>query len=464
MTGSDGSLQVVVIETDGLGDRSYLVHDGEVGVVVDPQRDIDRVLSAIDDAGVSVGLVLETHLHNDYVTGGLELAARTGAQYVVAAAEEVGFERRPVADGDVLALGRVRIRALATPGHTPHHLSYAVGSGDVPELVLTGGSLLFGTVGRTDLIDAERTEELSRSQYRSARRLADELHDDVVVLPTHGFGSFCSSAASSGADTSSIGKERAENLALTVDDEDDFVQRLLSGLTAYPRYYAHMGAINRHGPAPLDLSPPEPADAAELRRRIEAGEWVVDLRDRRAFAKGHVAGTVGVELGDPFATYLGWVLPWGTPVTLLGDTSEQVAEAQRAMVRIGIDRPAGAATDPEALAGTLGTGRYEVSDFPGLADQLGEPSLVVLDVRRDDERASGAIESSVHVPLQDLEARVGELPDGRLWVHCASGFRASIAASLLDRAGRDVVLIDDAWERAPDAGLPVMTDGAQEAP
>ena len=123
MTGSDGSLQVVVIETDGLGDRSYLVHDGEVGVVVDPQRDIDRVLSAIDDAGVSVGLVLETHLHNDYVTGGLELAARTGAQYVVAAAEEVGFERRPVADGDVLALGRVRIRALATPGHTPHHLS-----------------------------------------------------------------------------------------------------------------------------------------------------------------------------------------------------------------------------------------------------------------------------------------------------------------------------------------------------
>ncbi len=280
------------------------------------------------------------------------------------------------------------------------------------------------------------------------RRLA-ELPDAVGVHPTHGFGSFCSSASSSGSDASTIGQERQSNLALTLDDEDAFVERLLSGLTAYPRYYAHMATINQQGPAPVDLTVPEPVDPVELRRRVRAGERVVDLRSRRAFAGAHLAGTVNLEVDDSFATYLGWTLPWGTPVTLVGDTAQQVGEAQRQMVRIGIDRPAGAAAGGLASWAAGGEIRsYRTATFAELTDAVSQRAVVVLDVRRDDEWAQGHIDAAVHIPLHDLEGRRAEVPDGEVWVHCASGYRASLAASLLDRAGRTVVAIDDEWAAA----------------
>jgi len=291
------------------------------------------------------------------------------------------------------------------------------------------------------------------------RRLG-ELPDKVGVHPTHGFGSFCSSASSSGSDASTIGQERQTNLALTVDDEDAFVERLLSGLTAYPRYYAHMATINQQGPDPVDLSVPEPVDPVELRRRVHAGEWIVDLRSRHAFAGAHLAGTVNLEVGDSFATYLGWTLPWGTPVTLVGDTAEQVAQAQRQMVRIGIDRPAGAAAGGLVTWGAGGEIRsYRTATFADLADAISERDVVVLDVRRDDEWAQGRIDGAVHIPLHDLESRLAEVPDGEVWVHCASGYRASLAASLLDRAGRSVVAIDDEWAAAAEQdALPISTE------
>ncbi|MFP5254144.1 MAG: rhodanese-like domain-containing protein, partial [Actinomycetes bacterium] len=205
----------------------------------------------------------------------------------------------------------------------------------------------------------------------SVRRLAEDLPAQVEVHPTHGFGSFCSSASSSGSDSSTIGRERDSNLALTLDDEDTFVERLLGGLTAYPRYYAHMGPINRAGPPPVDLSAPAPVDPVEIRRRIHAGEWVVDLRSRTAFARGHLAGTVNLEVTDNFATYLGWTLPWGLPVTLVGDSPEQVADAQRQMVRIGIDRPAGgAAGGPGTWAAGEDLRSYRSATFADLADSV----------------------------------------------------------------------------------------------
>lgn len=457
-----GQARVVTIETPELGDRSHLVHDGRDAVVIDPQRDIDRVLEAASAAAVRIVCVAETHLHNDYVSGGRELAAQTGAEHVLGGAEEVAFQARAAHEADEIPVGELHLRVLATPGHTPCHVAYALLERGRPVAVFTGGSLLYGTVGRTDLAGPDRTAGLTRDQHRSARRLVAELHDDVDVHPTHGFGSFCSSAPPSGAGNSTIGAERKDNLALQIDEEDTFAATLLSGLTAYPSYYAHMGALNRAGPAAIDLSPPARVGPAGLRRRIEAGEWVVDLRPRRAFAASHVRGTVGVELGTSFSTYLGWVLPWGTPVTLVGDTAGDVARAQRDLARIGIDRPAGMAVGGPQAVGDGSLGRYPVSDFPGLAATseeragAGEEPVPVLDVRRDDEWAAGHLAGATHIPLHQLEAGLGRVPGGEVWVHCASGFRASIAASLLDRAGRPVVLIDDDWDRAAGAGLTVV--------
>ena len=453
-------MDVRVISTTELGDRSYVIAAGADAVVVDAQRDIERVLAVADELGARVRLVLETHIHNDYVTGGYALARRTGARYGVAADDTVDFDRVPLCDGDVLEAGSLRVAVLATPGHTDHHLSFAVSDFAEPDgvpAVFTGGSLLYGSVGRTDLIDPARTDELTRAQYHSARRLARELPAEAALYPTHGFGSFCSAGSASGGDASTIAEELRRNDALTTEDEQHFVETLIANLTAYPAYYAHMGPLNRSGPTDPDLTPPRPVDAAELAERLAAGEWVVDLRNRVAYAADHVAATVSVELGDQFSTYVGWLSPWGGPLTLIGESPQDIARARLQLVRIGVDEVAGAATgSPAELAGGQERRSYPRADFARTARELGTDD-VVLDVRRDDEYAGGHVRGAAHVPLDQLISRAGELPPGRLWVHCASGFRASIAASLLERAGRDVVHIDDDYAKAAAAGLPIET-------
>ena len=335
-------VDVIPIDTPALGDRSYLAHDGSVALVIDPQRDIDRVLSLVAARGVRIAHVFETHLHNDYVTGGLALARLTGAAYHVNAADPVAFDRVAVRDGDVIEVSpAMSVQVLATPGHTFTHLSYVLQAAGHSHAVFSGGSLLYGSTGRPDLLGKAHAEQLARAQYGSARRLTAELPGDADIYPTHGFGSFCSATQSAGT-SSTIGTERLVNPVLILD-EDSYVAQTLAGLDAYPAYYAHMGPANAVGPAGPDLSPPRRAGADELRSRIVAGEWVVDLRARRAFAAGHLAGTLSFDLDGSFATYLGWLIPWGTPLTLLGQTPEQVAEAQRELVRIGIDRPRAAA-------------------------------------------------------------------------------------------------------------------------
>ncbi|MFE3653359.1 rhodanese-like domain-containing protein [Streptomyces sp. NPDC057579] len=450
---------VDTIELAGLGNRSYLAGGENAAVAVDPPRDIDQVLAAAARRGVRISHVVETHVHNDYVTGGLELARITGAQYLVPADANVSFARIPVADGDTVEIdpgSRVALAALATPGHTPHHTSYVLREAGRPVAVFTGGSLLIGTVGRPDLVEPRLTERLARAQHASAHRLAAGLPDETAVLPTHGFGSFCSSAQSEG-DRTTIGKEKATNTALTVD-VDTFVADLLAGLEDVPAYYVHMGPANAAGPDPVDLTPPALADAAEIAARLAAGEWVVDLRSRVAFAEGHVAGSFNFEADGKIATYLAWMIPWGKPVTLLAESAEQLAAAQRELVRVGIDRPAAAATGgPDAwLPRGEKPASFPRSTFAGLAAR-GTDDVVVLDVRRDSERAQGWIEGSVHIPLHQLHGRLGEVPPGTVWVHCAGGMRAAIAASLLDATGRDVVAVDDGFDAAADAGLPLTT-------
>jgi rhodanese-related sulfurtransferase len=401
---------------------------------------------------VAISHVVETHVHNDYVTGGLELARVTGAAYVVPAGDTVSYERVPASDGDVLAAGPMRLQVLHTPGHTHHHVSYVLADAEgTVQAVFTGGSMLYGATGRTDLLGAEHTNTLTHAQFHSVRRLADELPAGTAVFPSHGFGSFCAATPTSGT-SSTVGEQAEVNPALT-QDEQAFVDQLIAGLGAYPAYYAHMGPINAAGPDPVDLSTPRAVDAAELATRLEAGEWVVDLRARTAFAAGHLPGALNFELSNNFLTYLGWLYDWDAPLTLIGETEQQVADARRELVRIGVDRLAGAAVgSPEDLAAGQELGSYPVTDFAGLAAQLDHhDDTVVLDARRDDERAAGGVRGSIHIPIHELSGRIDEVPAGEAWVYCGSGYRASIAASILARAGRRPVLVDGGYGD-PDTG------------
>jgi glyoxylase-like metal-dependent hydrolase (beta-lactamase superfamily II)/rhodanese-related sulfurtransferase len=469
------SVTVLPLDTPGLGDRTYLAHDGEVALVVDPQRDYDRVLDLARAAGVRITHVFESHIHNDYVTGGYALAREVGARYLLNAEDPVSFDRVGVRDGDVIAVGdRMRVTVLHTPGHTHTHLSFALSDARAggpagaaePVAVFTGGSLLYGSTGRPDLLGPAHTDALAHAQWHSAQRLARELPDSTAVYPTHGFGSFCSASQSEGT-ASTIGREKLGNPALT-RPLAGFVEELLAGLDAFPAYYAHMAPANAAGPGEVDLSLPSRADAAELRRRIEAGEWVVDLRDRTAFAAGHVRGALSFGLDGQFVTYLGWLIPWGTPVTLLGETADDVAAAQRELVRIGIDRPAAMATgEPAGWAGGEGLRSYPAVTFADLAAEVAAGRRpVVLDVRREQERTEAYLPGSLHIPVHEILGRLDEVPDGTagpVWVHCAAGYRAGIVAALLDARGVGVVTVDDTFDNAGPAGLELVTGRAVTA-
>ena len=461
-----------VLSTSSLGDRSYLAHDGQVAVVVDPQRDIDRILALAGRLDVRITHVAETHLHNDYLSGGLALARLSGATYLVAGHDHVSFTRQPVVDGDKLAVSaRMRLRVVATPGHTFHHLSYVLEGNEGPVGVFTGGSLLFGTTGRTDLLGVEHARALAERQHASIRRLADLLPDGAQVWPTHGFGSFCS-VAQTDATESTIGRERAVNPALCLRT-DDFVRQALADLDTYPAYYAHMGARNAAGAELIDLSPVVPADPADVARRIAVGEWVLDLRSRKAFAQRHLAGTLSFGLDGPMSTWLGWLAPQGEPITLLGESAEQVAAARRELARIGVERAAATAVgQPESWAGGDSTRLTELptATFADLAAALagapphGLPGAdVVLDVRMGNDWRAGHLDGAVHVPLQDLPHRFADVPPGTVWVHCRSGYRAMVAASLLARAGRRAVTVDDDYHAAAGTGL-LIVSGADRKP
>ncbi len=451
--------RIITIETPSLGDRSYLVHDGRNALVVDPQRDVDRVLDVARDEGVTITHVFETHIHNDYVTGGLALAQVTGARYLVNAEDRVSFERTPIRDGDTVSVGdTLSVRAIATPGHTFTHLSYALEEDGESVGVFTGGSLLFGATGRPDLLGPEHTDALVHHQYASAQRLAEELPDDASVLPTHGFGSFCSAGSGGGGDSSTIGAEKKANAALT-DAEEVWVADVLAALEDYPAYYVHMGPANAAGPAAPDLGEPRRVDREAIARSLEAGEWVVDLRTRTAYAAGHVRGSLNIGLDGQFSTYLGWLIPWGTPLTLLGESIEQVADAQRELARIGIDELQGGATGGPRDWSEAAPGTYDCATFADLAQVRHHRKVAVLDVRRASEHATSHIEDALNIPIHQLLERLDEAPTEETWVHCASGYRASIAASVLAADGRRVVLVDDDFdEHAMNGALPVVED------
>lgn len=450
---------VYQLRTAELGDSTYLVVCGDEAAVVDPQRDVERCTVALRELGVRLTAVLETHIHNDYLTGGPELARAHGAAYVVP--DDAGYvgEHRAAREGDEFAVGTVTLRPLFTPGHTPHHLSYEIVAGGQAVAVLSGGCVLVGAMGRTDLVSPELTEPLAHAQYHSARRIG-ALPDPTTVGPTHGAGSFCTSSAAAGETWTTVGRERGRNPAFLAAGEEDFVRRQLSGLSPHPAYYAEMGPINRAGSRPWPARPLEVLQAGTVRDRMRRGVSVVDTRERHEFAAGHVPGSVNIELDGSFSAYLGWLFPFGTRFLLISTTPEEVDEASTQAFRIGIDTIDGRLAN--GIDGWRDAG-LELAAYPSIGmgdlgeDVVGSPDTRVLDVRQDAEWLAGHVPGADHVPIQDVPERARELAgDARTtYVHCASGFRSAMAASLLDAAGAAVVHVDGLFETWARAGHPV---------
>jgi len=451
-------MPVTTIAVPALGNRSHLVHDGRLGVVVDPPRDAAGLERAAEAAGVDIVAVADTHIHNDYVSGGLSLARRHGADYLVAADEPVSFERVGVRGGDVLDYGDLALEVLATPGHTRHHQSFlARVPGETPAL-FSGGSLLLGTVGRTDLVDPRLALHLAGAQWDSARALAG-LAPETLLRPTHGFGSFCAGATAGPApdpDAATVGGQLGTNPAL-VSARAHFAAELVAGFGPFPAYYRHMDPLNRSGGGTPVAA--RPVTAAQVESALRAGAWVVDVRDRARHAAGHLPGSVGFEYGDSFATYVGWLVPWGEDLVLLSDDVETLEHAAHQLAGIGIEG-VGAHVLDEAAALESRFRRVTWDDYRAAAESLTGPRPVVVDVRQQDEWAAGHLPGAVHVPVQDVERVVDALPDGELWVHCRSGYRAGVAASLLHRAGRSVLHVDDVWERVAELAIPTIPAAA----
>ena len=410
------------------------------------------------------------------------LARATGATYVIPTGEPVFFadEFRALGDGDTLRTGRLEITAIATAGHTAHHLAYLVklaGGEETGYLgdhaLCTGGSLLVNSTGRTDLLGPALAETLARSQWRSVRRLLTTLPKHARVLPTHGFGSFCSATPTRGDSTGSqtIGDELERNPA-TILDEEAFVAELLSDPLPIPAYYRHMAPLNRKGQAAPTFAPVQELDLDALTDAVRGSEWVIDLRQRREFARRHIPGSLNLELGGNLTTYLGWLVPWEGELVLLSKDPAEIDEARRLIARIGRDHLSGTAlwrTAEQAPDATLHAGgrplsSYPVASFADLAHAWSEveaSGIQVLDVRHRHEWQAGHLRGARHLALPELLEHRSEVPTTvQVWVHCAGGFRAAAAASILSGWGASPVCIDDSWESARQADLPIVSTGS----
>lgn len=454
-------MDVELVLTPGLGNASFLIGNGREAVVVDPPRDAWRVIAAAKRRRWRITHVLETHVHNDYLSGALELRAAVASEILAPARGRYAFAHRAMDEGDTLDLESFRLTARATPGHTPEHLAWEVTTDDrtSPEAIATGGSLLVGSAGRTDLLGEDKTAELTSAQFRTLRMLS-QLADDVAVLPTHGAGSFCSVGPADGGRTTTIGRERAQNPLLAIDDEERFRATLLDGLGPYPSYYAEMAPINRAGPVVVGRLPePGRVGADALRAAVAGGAHIVDGRDRADFAEGHIPGSLNIELSDSFASYVGWFVPFGSAVVLLlPDPLEMsVPRAMGHLFRIGYDRVVGVLEGGIAAWTEAGgdIARYAVTTASAARDDItrgARPRL--LDVRYPNEwRDDGSVADAIELSIGDLQERLDTLPrDEPITVMCKSGSRASIAASMLDAAGFEVRLV--ATGGAPDLAKP----------
>jgi hydroxyacylglutathione hydrolase len=454
----DVSDSLIPLVDEGLGNSAYLLDLGDGrALAVDPSLDLRSTDAAATRRGLRIAYAAETHLHADFLSGVRQLAHDHGARILASAAGRRAFDHARLDDGDEVDLGGLTLRALATPGHTPEHLSFLLLDGATEVGVFTGGSLIVGAAARTDLIGPEHTERLARAQYAALHRLA-ALDDATAVWPTHGAGSFCSAPAGASR-TSTIGAERAANPLLRAPDEDAFVRLLVDGLGSYPAYFARLGELNRHGH--VVTAPPRlrPLDAARVRTLLDDGATLVDVRPAGAYAAAHVPGSLAIPLRAQYATWLGWLVRPDVPIVVVRDPGQDPADILWPALKVGYTQILGeldggvAAWD--AAGGRLATTRRV---HPTAADVATvDLDATVVDVRQQGETAAGHLPGAHLIELGSLSGHAGDLPRGPVAVMCAHGERATTAASLLERAGRHEVAIlaggPDDWATATGRAL-----------
>ena len=441
---------IETVKIESLGNTTYVIGSEEsgLGAVIDPVRDVDHYTAIAEKHGVRVKYALETHVHNDFISGARELATQTGCEVGASASGGLLYPSLRLQENDELDLGEFQLRVLHTPGHTPEHISLLVIEQGRPSAIFTGGALMPGGAARVDLLGQRIAPFLARWLHHTIHEKLLRLPDDVKVYPTHGGGSFCSASpqSSSGLPTS-VGEERQHNPFVMRPEEADFVKFALTGLGSYPVYYKHMADINRRGPDVLGGIPRLASlTPLSVRHRLEEGSVLVDARPQKLFNQGHIPDGFSVPFGDNFATWVGWVVPWLSPLVFLSaDTSHHEAMV-RQLIRIGYDRLNG------CLAGgleawkeaRLPTESVKEIGLEQLKTYNEQAEGLIVDVRQRSEFRSGHIKGSLNIELGELTEHLDGLPrELPIVAVCASGMRATIAGSILRRDGRDNVQVVD---------------------
>jgi glyoxylase-like metal-dependent hydrolase (beta-lactamase superfamily II) len=427
-----------------LAHASYLIGSEGEAAVVDPQRDVDQYIAEAEAEGLKIRYIIETHLHADFVSGHRELAARTGAEIVFGEKAGATFPHRAVKDGDEVRVGKVVLRILETPGHTPESISVLVidtAASDKPQKILTGDALFIGDVGRPDLVGSKgyTPQQMAGMLYDSLHDKLLRLDDTVEVYPAHGAGSLCGRNMSDET-SSTIGEQRRFNYALKPMAKDEFIKMMTTDLPEVPHYFPRDAEINRTGAEQLsDLPRPQELTPEEVNKLSQQGYIILDVRPAASFGNGHVPGALNIGLGGQYASWAGTLIPMGTPIIIVADEMAHVEEAVMRLARVGL----------ENVKGYLGGGMYAwdkagfeaatIKQIPvdELHARLEEKSdLQLIDVRRAGEYTSGHAPGARNAQLADLEKLVTQFDQSRATaIICASGYRSSIAASILERRG-----------------------------
>ena len=432
-------MNVVPFVHEGLGNSSYLIGlDGGSAILVDPDRTVRRYLDAAEARGWRIDSVLETHLHADFVSGAHEFAASVGARLFVPEGEGLRLPHLGVRASERWTLDGMEIESLASPGHTPEHISYAMRTASGPTALFSGGSLIVGGAARTDLISPDMTEQLTRSQYRTLKSAYTRLSDDTLLYPTHGGGSFCSAGrGGERSSTSTLGVERTTSPLLAIDDEDEFARWFPTTFPATPSYYSRMRAFNQAGPrlrrdipAPPTLSP-----FAFDERRKQA--IIIDTRPVDQYLESHIVGSLSDAFRDAYAVWLGWVVPADAELLFVVDDGMSIDWVVDESLLVGYERFGGTLDGglPAWSEAGLPVETVPMIDAAAAGRMLIDGGIAV-DVREPDEYAAGHIEGALHIPLGSLSSRVGEVPRDRpIVTYCGHGERSTTAVSILERAG-----------------------------